>query len=126
MSGRKHHYLPQLIQRPFAHRQRGKEFYVHAHHRTRGRFAPNTSGLGKELDFYGGPEDTSLDDAITQGEDALAATVQAINRGDGMAPMDMTTLISALAFCTKSMREAMVGMFPSLLGALRLRFLDIT
>ncbi len=81
MSGRKHHYLPQLIQRPFAYRKEGKQFYVHAHHRTRGRFTPNTSGLGKELDFYGGPEDTSLDEAITRGEDALAETVQAINRG---------------------------------------------
>lgn len=124
MSGRKHHYLPQLIQRPFAYRQRGKEFYVHAHHRTRGRFTPNTSGLGKELDFYGGPEDTSLDDAITHGEDALAETVQAINRGDVVTPMGAATLISALAFRTKSMREALVEMFPSIVEGLRTTLLD--
>ncbi len=124
MSGRKHHYLPQLIQRPFAYRQQGKEFYVHAHHRTRGRFTPNTRGLGKELDFYGGPEDTALDDAITRGEDALAETVQAINRGDAVAPADMATLICALAFRTKSMREALVGLFPALLEALRVKLLD--
>lgn len=98
MSGRKHHYLPQLIQRPFAYRQQGKQFYVHAHHRSMGRFTPNTSGLGKELDFYGGPEDTNLDDVITRGEDALAETVQAINRGDAVAPADMATLVCALAF----------------------------
>ncbi|MEJ2788404.1 MULTISPECIES: DUF4238 domain-containing protein [unclassified Pseudoxanthomonas] len=124
MSGRKHHYLPQLIQRPFAYRQKGKEFYVHAHHRTRGRFTPNTSGLGKELDFYGDPNDTSLDDAITQGEGALAATVQAINRGDAVPPMDLATLICALSFRTKSMREALAGLFPALLEALRLKLLD--
>lgn len=124
MSGRKHHYLPQLIQRPFAYRQQGKEFYVHAHHRTRGRFSPNTSGLGKELDFYGGPSDTSLDDAITQGEGALAATVQAINRGAKVLPIDLATLICALAFRTKSMREALAGLFPMLLEALRLKLLD--
>lgn len=124
MSGRKHHYLPQLIQRPFAYRQQGKQFYVHAHHRTRGRFTPNTSGLGKELDFYGGPEDTSLDEAITRGEDALAETVQAINRGDAVAPADVATLVCALAFRTKSMREALVGLFPALLEALRAKLLD--
>lgn len=124
MSGRKHHYLPQLIQRPFAYRQRGKEFYVHAHHRTRGQFTPNTSGLGKELDFYGGPEDTSLDDAITRGEDALAETVQAINRGDATTPADMATLICALALRTKSMREALAALFPALLEALRVKLLD--
>lgn len=126
MAGRRHHYLPQLIQRPFAYRQQGKEFYVHVHHRTRGRFTPNTSGLGKELDFYGGPDDTSLDDAITRGEGALAATVQAINHGIEIDPKDMATLICALAFRTKSMREALVGTFPALLAALRARLLDVT
>lgn len=124
MSGRKHHYLPQLIQRPFAYRQQGKQFYVHAHHRTRGRFTPNTSGLGKELDFYGGPEDTSLDEAITRGEDALAETVQAINRGDAVAPADMATLVCALAFRTKSMREAFVEMLPPIVEGLRTTLLN--
>lgn len=124
MSGRQHHYLPQLIQRPFAYRQRGKEFYVHAHHRTRGVFTPNTRGLGKELDFYGGPDNTSLDDAITRGEGGLAATVQAVNEGADVPPIDMAMLISALAFRTKSMREALIGVFPALLSALRVQLLD--
>lgn len=126
MGGRQHHYLPQLIQRPFAHRQQGKEFYVYAHHRQVGRFAPNTKGIGKELDFYGGPDDTSLDDAITRGESELASTVQAVNRGVEVAPADMATLICALAFRTKSMREALAGVFPALLAALRVRLLDVT
>lgn len=126
MAGRQHHYLPQLIQRPFAYRQQGKEFYVHAHHRTRGHFTPNTRGLGKELDFYGGRDDTSLDDAITRREGELAATVQAVNQGADVAPMDVAILICALAFRTKSMREALIGLFPVLLSALRARLLDIT
>jgi hypothetical protein len=126
MSGRQHHYLPQLIQRPFAYRQRGKEFYVHAHHRTRGVFTPNTRGLGKELDFYGGPDNTSLDDAITRGEGDLAATLQAVNEGVEVPPIDIAMLICALAFRTKSMREALIGLFPALLSALRGRLLDIT
>lgn len=126
MSGRQQHYLPQFLQRPFAYRRSGKQFYVYAHHRTRGSFTPNTKGLGAELDFYGGPEDTALDDAITSGEDALAATVQAVNQGQTASAMEMATLISALAFRTKSMREAMVGMFPAVLAALRGRLLDIT
>lgn len=126
MSGRQHHYLPQLIQRPFAYRQKGKQHYVHAHHRARGRFTPNTGGLGKELDFYGGPDNTSLDDAITESETALAEIVQAINRGDHVAAHDMSTLICALAFRTKSMRTAVVEMFPALLTELRQHFSDIS
>lgn len=126
MSGRQHHYLPQFLQRPFAYRRSGKQFYVHAHHRSRGSFTPNTKGLGAELDFYGGPEDTALDDAITRGEDALAATVQAINQGQEVSALDLATLVAALAFRTKSMREALVGVFPAVLAALRGRLLDIT
>ena len=126
MSGRQHHYLPQLIQRPFAYRQKGKLYYVHAHHRTQRLFAPNTGGLGKELDFYGDPDDTALDDAITESESALATTVQAINRGDAVAAHDMATLVCALAFRTKSMRTAVVEMFPALLAALRQHFSDIS
>lgn len=126
MAGRRHHYLPQLIQRPFAYRKQGKEFYVHAYHRTRCAFTPNTNGLGKELDFYGGPDDTSLDDAITRGEDALAFTVQRINQDIKVATLDMATLVCALAFRTKSMRQAFVRAFPALLAVLRARLLETT
>lgn len=126
MSGRQHHYLPQFLQRPFAYRRSGKQFYVYAHHRTRGSFTPNTKGLGTELDFYGGPEDTALDDAITSGEDTLAAIVQAVNEGQAVSALEKATLISALAFRTKSMREALAGMLPVVLDALRERLLDIT
>ncbi len=126
MAGRRHHYLPQLIQRPFAFRQSGKEYYVRAYHRTRGRFTPNTAGLGKELDFYGGPEDTSLDDAMTSGEGELAKVVQALNRGEHPSPVEMATLVCALAFRTKAMRDALAGMMPAIVSALRIKVLDIS
>lgn len=122
MSGRHHHYLPQFIQRPFAYRRKGEQSYVHAHHRTRGRYTPNTKGLGQELDFYGGPEDTALDDAITKGEDALAATLRAINEGCQVDPLEAATLICALGFRAKAMRDALIAMFPTLMAALRIRF----
>lgn len=124
MSGRHHHYLPQFVQRPFAYRQSGKQFYVHAYHRSRGNYTPNTQGLGQEKDFYGGPEAPALDASITDGEGALASTIQAINQGNEVSALDMATLISALAFRTKSMREALIGMFPAIILALRVRLLD--
>lgn len=67
MSGRRHHYLPRFLQRPFAHRQNGKESYVYAHHSARGAYPSNVMNLGLERDFYGSPEDTTLDDEITKG-----------------------------------------------------------
>jgi DUF1365 family protein len=95
MAGRRHHYLPRFLLRPFAFRQKGKNFYVHAHHRVHGAYSTNVVELGEELDFYGSPEDTSLDDAITIGERQLAITVNKLNNGELVENEQIATLICA-------------------------------
>lgn len=124
MSGRNHHYLPRFLQRHFAYRQSGKEFYVHAHHRVRGPYSPNVAGLGSERDFYGGPEDTALDDAITTGEGRLGDALHRLNKGEEAGQAEMAELVSALSIRTKAMREALKGMFPTMLAMLRERVLS--
>lgn len=124
MSGRRHHYLPRFLQRPFAFRQSGKHFYVYAHHRAYGAYATNVTELGQELDFYGGPEDTSLDDAITEGEKQLAVTVHRLNNGESVPKEDIATLFSALSIRTKTMRKSLSDLLPALLEAGRTRLLD--
>jgi hypothetical protein len=124
MSGRKHHYLPRFLQRPFAFRQKGKQFYVYAHHRAHGTFPKNVMELGQELDFYGGPDDTALDDAITDGEKQLAVTVHRLNNGEVVPQDDIARLISALSIRTKAMRQALTDLFPKFLEAGRARILN--
>lgn len=118
MAGRRHHFLPRFLQRPFAFRQKGKHFYVHAHHRAHGAYATNVMELGQELDFYGGPDNTGLDDEITQGENQLGLTVNKLNAGEEVPPDDIATLISALSFRTKAMRKALTDdLIPTLVEA---------
>lgn len=124
MSGRKQHYLPRFLQRPFAFRQKGKQFYVYAHHRRHGSFPKNVMELGQELDFYGGPDDTALDDAITDGEQHLAVTVHRLNNGEVVPQNDIARLISALSIRTKAMRQALTDLFPKFLEAGRARILN--
>lgn len=124
MAGRRHHYLPRFLQRPFAFRQKSKHFYVHAHHRAHGAYGTNVMELGQELDFYGGPEDPSLDDAITAGEKQLAITVNRLNSGEPVEPAAIASLICAMGIRTKSMRTALTSMIPLLLEAGRSRLLD--
>jgi len=124
MSGRRHHYLPRFLQRPFAHRQNGKEFYVHAHHSARGAYPSNVMNLGLERDFYGSPEDTTLDDEITKGEQHLAQTVNKLNDGQEVPVDDIASLIAALSFRTKAMRKALSDLVPPLLEAGRTYMLD--
>lgn len=124
MAGRRHHYLPRFLQRPFAHRQSGKEFYVYAHHRDRGPYPTNVMNLGQERDFYGGPNDTTLDDEITQSEQQLAMTVHKLNAGEEVPTEDIASLITALSFRTKAMRKALAELIPPMMEAGRLYLLE--
>jgi hypothetical protein len=124
MAGRRHHYLPRFLQRPFAHRQSGKEFYVYAHHRVRGPYPTNVVNLGQERDFYGAPNDTALDDEITRGEQQLAMTVHKLNAGEEVSTKDMASLIAALSFRTKTMRKALIDLIPPMMEAGRSYLLE--
>lgn len=119
MAGRRHHYLPRFLQRPFAFHQKGKHFYVHAHHRAHGSFGSNVMELGQEVDFYGGPDDPSLDDKITAGEKQLSITVNKLNQGEQVASAEVATLLSALGIRTKAMRSALTTMVPALISGVR-------
>jgi Protein of unknown function (DUF4238) len=119
MAGRQHHYLPRFLQRPFAHRQSGAKFYVHAHHRTRGSLVVNVANIGQERDFYGGPSDSTLDDAITAQENQLADTLRRLNMGDCVDDGESALLICALGIRTKAMRSAVATLFPIAMEALR-------
>lgn len=124
MSGRRHHYFPRFLQRPFAHRKNGKEFYVHAHHGARGAYPSNVMNLGVERDFYGSPEDTAMDDEITKGEQHLAQTVNKLTEGQQVPADDFASLIAALSFRTKAMRKALSDLVAPLMGAGRTYMLD--
>ncbi|MBS0225570.1 MAG: DUF4238 domain-containing protein [Proteobacteria bacterium] len=124
MSGRKQHYLPRFLQHPFAFKENGTRFYVYAHHRAHGSYPANAMNLGQELDFYSGPDDTSLDDAITVTEKSLAITVHRLNGGEKLSQAEIAQLVSALSIRTKAMRQALIGMMPAFLEAAHAHILD--
>jgi hypothetical protein len=124
MAGRRHHYIPRFLQRPFAHRQSGKEFYVYVHHYAREPYPTNVMNLGQERDFYGGPGDTALDDEITQGEQQLAMITHKLNAGEVVPAQDIASLITAISFRTKTMRMALTELIPPMLEAGRSHMLE--
>ncbi len=125
MSGRGQHYLPKFLQRPFSHPKDGKGEFVFVHTRSKS-FEPNIAGIGKERDFYSDQADTSLDDAITTGEDLLAETLRSL-LGTNPAlvePEDSARLLAAISMRTKAMRQAMNGMLPPMMKALSEKLKD--
>lgn len=119
MSGRKHHYLPKLLQRPFSHKRNGKGEFVHVFKKDQD-YTVNLGGAGAERDFYGDQTDTQLDDEITRGETELAGILQAINSDfEGTDPEGCAQLMAALSMRTKAMRDALTSMMPVMLEGVR-------
>ncbi|UKE46241.1 MULTISPECIES: DUF4238 domain-containing protein [Xanthomonas translucens group] len=115
MAGRRQHYLPRFLQRPFRHRASDKQDYVHAHESTRS-YAPSTMGLGQERDFYGSAAASCADENITESENRLAAILNRLNESCSVSQGDQALLVGALAVRTKKMREsleAVVKVFSS-------------
>lgn len=69
MAGENQHHIPRLLMRGFKVEQKGKAEQVHLY-RAGQAHAPcvNIMGINARDYFYSGPEDTSLDDAITTAE----------------------------------------------------------
>lgn len=119
MSGRKQHYLPQFLQRPFSHRVFKSNYYVHVHER-RTRYSPSTSGVGAIRDFYSNVEDTRADDNITATESMLAKIVDdVLDEKSISSGNDVSILFSALSIRTLKMKNAMEELAPAMIAALR-------
>lgn len=125
MSGRRQHYLPRFLQRAFRFRGEGDSALVYAHERDK-VYSPNVMGLGQERDFYGHPEESGLDAAITATEDRLAAIHrELLAEADSVVdPAQAARLVSAISIRTKSMREAMNALGPLLVDAMETHFQD--
>lgn len=118
MAGRRQHYLPRFLQRPFRYRATEDNDYVHAHESTHS-YAPSTMGVGQERDFYGHPEESSADANITSSEGKLADILsRLINTPQDVPQEDYATLVAALAVRTRSMRNALVELAGTVVPAM--------
>ena len=113
MAGRRQHYLPRFLQRPFRYRATAENDYVYVHESSRS-YAPSTMGVGQERDFYGSAEESPADDNITLSETRLAKTLNWLNSDpSAVSQEDQATLVAALVVRTRQMRESMSGMIQT-------------
>jgi hypothetical protein len=119
MSGRKQHYLPQFLQRPFSHREKNGYFYVHVNEKNT-QYSPNTSGVGAKRDFYSSPENTTADDNLTKNESRLSATISKIISSNNLPDsFEVAHLISALSIRTLKIRNAIADLAPKMLEVVK-------
>jgi hypothetical protein len=119
MSGRKQHYLPQFLQRPFSHRVVKNNYYVHVHEQ-RLIYSPSTTGVGAKRDFYSTTQDTRADDNITAAESVLSKVIDQIIRTKQLPhSADVSMLFSSLSIRTLKMRNAISELAPTMFAVLR-------
>ena len=89
MSGRKQHFIPQLVQRGFAASKGKKSTQVYVFPRDRPRDITATDGVAAQRDFYSPPSDEeTLDDRITHYEGSVLAPAIAALREGEPGPID--------------------------------------
>lgn len=81
MSGRKQHFIPQLVQRGFAAAKGRKSTQVYVFSKGKQPYLTATDRVAAQRDFYSPPSDEeSLDDKITHYEGSVLAPAIAVNR----------------------------------------------
>lgn len=80
MAGKRHHFIPQFLQRGFA--SPGETHNAWVFHKERPPFNTTIKNIGLEGQFYALEGNTSVDDKITNIEGALAAFVAKLRRAE--------------------------------------------
>lgn len=96
MAGRRHHHVPQLLQRGFATKS-GKAHQIYVYKRGQSPFLTNTTNYGVEKDFYADGNDFFVDDLITEYEGDIQSFVSRLANGDPEALSDQDTIGNLLA-----------------------------
>ncbi|RYF51574.1 MAG: DUF4238 domain-containing protein [Cytophagaceae bacterium] len=86
MAGKRHHFIPQFLQRGFASPSDLHNAWVFP--KTRHPFNTNIKNIALEGQFYSNEGDTSVDDKITDEEGALASFLKELLDMEDMADVD--------------------------------------
>lgn len=108
MSGRRHHFIPQFLQRGFASHSSGKDFYTWVYRKGDiNPFNSNIRNIGMEGDFYSEDKETVLDDKITDVEYEFGIFVNELRKAEFSTKVDKSKaakLIAHLEVRTKNIR----------------------
>lgn len=120
MSGLRHHFIPQFLQRGFASRATSKHAYVFVHGRDRPPYEASIVNVGIERQFYTLDGKFDVDNAITRAESSFATLVAGLRSGPfgEVAANRPAELIAHLEVRTRHTRMNMVSMGHSLIKRL--------
>lgn len=111
MAGKRHHFVPQFLQRGFASHNSSKDYYTWVYRRgDLNPFNTNIKNVGLEGYFYSEDKESTLDDIITDAETEYAIFVDRLRINDGFKKIDnkkAAHLIAHLEIRTKNIRDSL-------------------
>jgi hypothetical protein len=78
------HHLPQFLLKGFASRSNKKEVFTWLIRKTGSITETNVKGIAKSRDFYGNPNETDLEQRLSEMEDGFAKLVRQLRAGSGL------------------------------------------
>jgi hypothetical protein len=124
MSGKRQHFIPRFLQEGFASHRNGDEAFTWVYRKGKSAFNTNIINVGIEGLFYTEAQDTEVDDAITDAENAFSNLVQElrIGRCDTACHPQIATLLAHLEIRTRHLRQSFLSLgqfaFERLLDAM--------
>lgn len=121
MAGKRHHFVPQLLQRGFASHCSGNEAYTWVYRRATQPFNTNIKNVGVEGLFYSVEQGTDLDRAITSFEGEYNSLLIDLRSVAVPATFDaprIATLLAHLEVRTRHVRQGFLKTGTHLLDAL--------
>lgn len=125
MAGRKHHHIPQFLQRRFAGKSSGKASQVYVYRHDGKAFKTSTENYGAEKDFYADNGDFFVDDLITDYEADICGLIVALDNGEDWALREnksIAALIAHLEMRSAYLRQELTFISAQFLDKLELIF----
>lgn len=107
MSGKRHHYIPQLLLRGFLSKKKKKEMYSYVYEKGKASYEANIKNIAVETYFYK-HADNDADESITKKEGMFATEINRIRSTgslDGVSLEVLVSFVESLAVRTKNMRS---------------------
>jgi len=129
MSGRRQHFVPQFLQRGFASRRKGGASKCWVYMPDKAPFECSTRNIGVSRDFYSGPDDTAVDDLISDAEanmySGIVKTLREAEDPSGIAPEEVYSLLAHFQTRSKNLRSSLSYVSHLMMKKLLTDFSDI-
>ncbi len=109
MAGSRQHFIPRFLQKGFASKVQKQEYYAWVFTKDESPYEANLRNIGLENAFYGKPEESKIDDILTEREDVYSKYVNKLREYDSTRPLEgkmPSEFVTHLMVRAKHIRES--------------------